>query len=254
MLLTVVSCAALWPVVVEGGDRSLAPRVQVLPAPEDSLTVRVSWQASRAQRGASVDHYVWALEVDGASVAAGETAELSVSTIIARPLPGDSATIQAFVHAVDSRGIAGEVAQSPALTYYEPVAGPTPPVVDIDTVAINDLSVLDCGDTWCDVAWSGVEGVDAYAVFALETEPVELLDSIDVAMALAQLGGVVPDTAMWEVTSGLQLAGHLGMIVVRAGTCAWPVLASDSAMRCRVEGLRPARRYQWVVRPAQLTE
>lgn len=255
-ILLLAACASLWPLVVSGGAPDLAPRISVAPSVSDSLhlDVRVQWQASRAQRGATVDRYEGSVLVNGVIAGTFATAELSAVVTIDRPLPGDTAYIVASVVAVDSRGVRGEAGESAPLVYVEPLAGPTPPVVEIDTVAINDLSVLECGDTWCDLAWSHAAGVEAYAVFALATEPVALLDSLDVTAALAQLGGIVPDTAYWEVTSGLHLAGTLGMIVVHEGSCAWPVLASAGAMQCRIEGLRPVGRYRYVVRPAQLTE
>lgn len=255
-ILLLAACASLWPVVVAGGAPELAPTLAVQPSLSDStsLDVRVQWQASRAQRGASVDRYEGSVTVNGAIAGTFSTAELSAVVTIDRPLPGDTAYIVASVVAVDSRGERGEAGESAPLVYIEPVQGPTPPVVEIDTVAIGDLSVTDCGDTWCDLAWSHAAGAEAYAVFALATEPVALLDSLDLTAALAQLGGIVPDTAYWEITSGLQVAGTLGMIVVREGSCSWPVLASAGSMRCRVEGLRPAGLYRYVVRPAQLTE
>ncbi|MHB1170453.1 MAG: hypothetical protein ACYC28_14345 [Longimicrobiales bacterium] len=261
-ILLLAACASLWPVVVSGGAPDLAPTLAVRPSLSDStsLDVRVQWQASRAQRGATVDLYEGSVTVNGAITATFSTAELSAVVTIDRPLPGDTAYIVASVVAVDSRGERGEAGESAPLVYIEPVQGPTPPVVEIDTVAVapvDDLSVLECGDTWCDLAWGAAENANAYAVQVIATEPAELLEDVDNVMEAVAMVPPGADSVRWSLTHPVtqQLAGHLTRITVREGTCAWPVqLVADGQVRCRVEGLRPAQFYTYLVYSARLTE
>ena len=205
-ILLLAACASLWPVVVAGDAPSLAPRITIALAPEDSLVVRVQWQASRAQRGASVDHYVWSVHVDGSAIATGTTADLHASAIIERPMPGDTALIHAQVYAIDSRGTSGEVAVSDAIEYYEPVAGPTAPIiVDLDTIPVaigfadslrmvfpashieDGVLVLDVDETvqGCVVAWEGERA------FRPADQPAECLQGVYPAGLFRGARGVV---------------------------------------------------------------
>lgn len=143
MLLAAIACASLVN-VVSGGTPALQPRLTVQPSASDStsLDVRLRWQASRAQRGATVAHYEGAVLVNGVIAGTFETAALEAVVTIERPVPGDTVSIIGRVRAVDSRGIAGDIATSPPFTYYEPVAGPTAPgPIEIDTLDVGEIGM-----------------------------------------------------------------------------------------------------------------
>lgn len=249
-LIVVAACATIARAVA--GNAPMYPELDVAMS-EDSVVGVLSWSPVLDRRGDAVSRYEYVITNLDVPVAAGSTTDTVARFAIAK-VPGDSMVLRGEVYAVDVRGNEGARGRTPPLVVHVPDPGPVAPDVRLDTVAlapVTDLSVVGCGDTWCDFAWSASEGANAYAVLAFDVEPNVLLDSLDVMQAVALLDGAAADSALWEVMDDAgAVVGNLGMIVVREGTCAWPVLVTT----CRASGLTPARRYRFAVRPALLLD
>ena len=115
--------------------------------------------------------------------------------------------------------------------------------------AVRDLAVH-CGGTWCDLTWRHIDGVDAYVVWRLQSEPWSLIADAGTPPAPEWPDGS-PSDVTWEVLITGDVTGTIEAKAVTDGACAYPVVPRAPIgyqMTCRVDDLDEGRTYNWLLR------
>lgn len=252
-----IACATL--VTRARADMPVAPYMNVLVS-DDSIHVRLRWKPVLDRRGNAVAHYEWEILDGQTTIGSGQTSD-TVAVASVPKEPGAEHSFAGRVRAVDVFGTPGDIATAGPIPVSVPLPpGPPAPDVQIDTITnaaigVQDLSIIRCGDTWCNVAWTNpLDELASYSVMIAASEPAQLIrhPEVDPTVPLLEMHaqGVFPDTVLWYVTldGSTQVDGQLGVAVVGRGTCAYPVwVPPGERIVCRIDDLRPEWPYNVMV-------